>query len=68
MATFQQNLLTAPPQQGPLQTGAPNPMVASAQTSAQDSMAFQLWISEQSHTLGRLKIFHTMAKSINDQQ
>jgi hypothetical protein len=66
MATYQQNL---PPNY--LQNDnqpVTNPMVAAAQSSAQDAMAFQLWVSQQSHTLGRLKIFHTMAKSINDQQ
>lgn len=66
MATYQQNLSVAAPQSG--NQPSTNPMVASAQASAQDAMAFQLWVSEQSHTLGRLKIFHSMAKSINDQQ
>lgn len=66
MATYQQNLSFASPQNGNQPTTSP--MVAAAQSSAQDAMAFQLWVSEQSHTLGRLKIFHTMAKSINDQQ
>lgn len=66
MATYQQNLSVASSQNGNQPTD--NPMVAAAQSSAQDAMAFQLWVSEQSHTLGRLKIFHTMAKSINDQQ
>jgi hypothetical protein len=66
MATYQQNLSLTPLQNS--NQPVTNPMVAAAQSSAQDAMAFQLWVSEQSHTLGRLKIFHTMAKSINDQQ
>lgn len=45
-----------------------NPMVAQARVGAEDAMKFQLWVGEQAQTLGRLKIFHTMAKSINDQQ
>lgn len=67
MSTYQQNLLTTQ-QKANISQGSTNPMVTSAQATAQDAMAFQLWISEQSHVLGRLKVFHTMAKSINDQQ
>ncbi len=48
--------------------GAPDPMVLAAQQAAKDSMAFQLWSAEQAEVLSRLKVFHTMAKSINDQQ
>lgn len=44
------------------------PAAMQAQQNAQDAMAFQLWASSQSHSLARLKIFHTMAKTINDQQ
>lgn len=51
---------------GPLESD--NPLVAQARVGAEDSMKFQLWVGEQAQTLGRLKIFHTMAKSINDQQ
>ena len=67
MNTYQQNAFSA--QQKPnLSQWANSPMTTAAQTSAQDAMAFQLWVSEQSHALGRLKVFHTMAKSIHDQQ
>ncbi|MTV41068.1 hypothetical protein [Duganella radicis] len=68
MATYQQNLIPAQQQPGGTASGPPNPMVSAAQASAQDAMAFQLWVAQQSQTLGRLKIFHSMAKSINDQQ
>lgn len=39
-----------------------------AKASAAEAMEFQLWVSEQSHSLSKIKLFHTMAKSINDQQ
>lgn len=45
-----------------------NPGVQNMQQGFQEAMEFQHWVSEQSQVLGRLKIFHTMAKSINDQQ
>lgn len=36
---------------------------------AQDeAMEFQMWVSKQAHELSRLKVFHSMAKSVNDQQ
>lgn len=65
MASYQQKL---PPMQPVNGVSSANPLVTAAQTSADDSMAFQLWVSQQSQTLGRLKVFHSMAKSINDQQ
>jgi hypothetical protein len=45
-----------------------NPLVDAARTSAADALEYQLWVSQQSTTLSKLKIFHTMAKSVNDQQ
>jgi len=44
------------------------PLGASAQQGAHEAMEFQLWVSQQSTSLAKLKIFNTMAKSINDQQ
>lgn len=61
------NLFTARTDIG-FSKGAPDPLVLKAQQGAKDSMAFQLWSAEQSEVLARLKVFHSMAKSINDQQ
>ena len=38
------------------------------QQGYQEALEFQRWVSDQAQVLGRLKVFHTMAKSINDQQ
>jgi hypothetical protein len=45
-----------------------NPNVQAAENGAQDAMEFQLWVAKQSAQLSRLKVFASMAKSINDQQ
>jgi hypothetical protein len=45
-----------------------DPNVQTAQNGAQDAMEFQLWVAKQSAQLSRLKVFASMAKSINDQQ
>lgn len=39
-----------------------------AKASAAEAMEFQLWVSEAAHSLTKIKLFHTMAKNINDQQ
>lgn len=67
MATVGNNLFTARNDIG-FTKGGPDPMVLAAQQGAKDAMAFQLWSAEQGDVLSRLKVFHTMAKSINDQQ
>jgi len=70
MATFQSLLGGAQSQENPgLKQGTPNsPMAASAQQASAQAMEFQLWVSQQASSLAKLKIFSTMAKSINDQQ
>lgn len=67
MATVENNLFAARTDVG-FTKGAPDPSVQAAQQQAQEAMQFQLWVANQSHELSRLKVFHTMAKSINDQQ
>ena len=47
---------------------ADTPDVRTMQQGYEEGMAFQQWAAEQSQVLGRLKVFHSMAKSINDQQ
>lgn len=44
------------------------PLGDAAQHGAAQAMEFQLWVSQQASSLAKLKIFNTMAKSINDQQ
>ncbi|NRR30397.1 hypothetical protein HSX11_09355 [Oxalobacteraceae bacterium] len=51
--------------------GAPtpgSPIGQSAQQEAADAMAFQLWVAQQASSLAKLKVFHSMAKQVNDQQ
>ncbi|SFL98274.1 hypothetical protein [Rugamonas rubra] len=48
--------------------GADNPLGQAAQQGAADAMAFQLWVSQQATSLAKLKVFHSMAKQVNDQQ
>ncbi len=51
--------------------GAPNPgspVGQAAQQEAADAVAFQLWVAQQASSLAKLKVFHSMAKQINDQQ
>lgn len=67
MTTYQQSIFTNQ-QKTDISQGSTNPLAKEAQAGAEDAMAFQLWVSEQSQALGRLKVFHTMAKQINDQQ
>jgi hypothetical protein len=45
-----------------------DPNVQTAESGAQDAMEFQLWVAKQASQLSRLKVFASMAKSINDQQ
>lgn len=45
-----------------------DPLGQSAQHGAAQAMEFQLWVSQQATSLAKLKIFNTMAKSVNDQQ
>lgn len=44
------------------------PALQESEQRTEDAMAFQLWVSKQSHNLSKLKVFHAMAKSVNDQQ
>ena len=53
-----------PPMPG---TDGSSPMAQAARDGAARAMEFQLWVSEQAASLSKLKVFHTMAKSINDQ-
>jgi len=48
--------------------GTLNPTVLGAQAGAERAVEFQLWVSQQATSLAKLKIFSTMAKSVNDQQ
>ena len=48
--------------------GSASPLPQAAQQGSKEAMEFQLWVSQQAHQLAKLKIFHTMAKSVNDQQ
>jgi hypothetical protein len=45
-----------------------NPRVGEISGTAEESMDFVLWASAQASSLSKLKLFHTMAKQINDQQ
>ncbi|MGI4938336.1 MAG: hypothetical protein ACRYF5_16585 [Janthinobacterium lividum] len=47
---------------------ASTPMGQQAQAGAAQAMEFQLWVSQQATSMAKLKVFNTMAKSINDQQ
>lgn len=47
---------------------AATPVGQAAQQGAAQAMEFQLWVSQQASSLNKLKIYNTMAKSINDQQ
>jgi hypothetical protein len=54
---------------GPLaDSAAKNPHVGAIKGAASESMDFMAWTSAQASSLAKLKIFHTMAKQINDQQ
>lgn len=65
----QPNSVFAPLEKNALYGGAKDdPKIQQIKQSVEDAIAFQLWVSEQSHSLSRLKVFSTMAKSINDQQ
>lgn len=39
---------------------------ASAKSSAAEAMEFSLWVSEQAHSLSKMKVFQEMAKKVND--
>jgi hypothetical protein len=45
-----------------------NLTVQAAQEASKNAIEFQLWTSQQATSLAKLKIFSTMAKSVNDQQ
>ncbi|QGZ42121.1 hypothetical protein IP92_05484 [Pseudoduganella flava] len=47
---------------------AANPLGQAAQEAAAEGMQFQLWVAQQASALTKLKIFNSMAKSVNDQQ
>jgi hypothetical protein len=44
-----------------------DPDVQVAQQGAQQAVEFQLWTAQQAMALSKLKVFASMAKSINDQ-
>ena len=54
--------------QGPGAAAGQDPGMRDVQQGYQEALEFQRWVSDQAQVLGRLKVFHTMAKSINDQQ
>jgi hypothetical protein len=70
MSTFQNPSVSSFQTQGSsIAAGKANdPNVQTAQNGAQEAMEFQLWVAKQSAQLSRLKVFASMAKSINDQQ
>jgi len=69
MATFQSGLAGKNSSAGAsLEDKANQPGVQSAQQASQHAMDFQLWVEEQAATLAKMKVFASMAKSINDQQ
>ena len=45
-----------------------SPMARAAQQSAAEGTEFLLWVSKQATSLAKLKVFHSMAKQVNDQQ
>jgi hypothetical protein len=45
-----------------------SPMVKAAKATSEEAAQFQLKMSEQATALAKLKVFHSMAKQINDQQ
>lgn len=45
-----------------------SPQLKQIRLSAEEAMDFQLWTSAQATSLAKLKVFHTMAKQVNDQQ
>lgn len=61
------NMSTAQPGNAMARTAA-TPSGEAAQQGAAQAMEFQLWVSQQASSLAKLKIFNTMAKSVNDQQ
>lgn len=69
MTTFQSKIANDySPQGNPGARSSGSPMVQGAEQGSADAMEFQLWVSQQATSLAKLKIFSTMAKSINDQQ
>ena len=54
--------------QNPGATGSSNRTTTAAQQVSTEAAEFQLWASAQANCLSKLKIFHSMAKTINDQQ
>jgi len=68
MANQPNSVFAAPKSDSAFGRAQNNPQVQQMQQSAEDALNFQLWVSKQAHSLSRLKVFHSMAKSINDQQ
>lgn len=48
--------------------GGAGPLSKAARAGGQETMEFQLLVTQQASSLAKLKIFHTMAKQVNDQQ
>jgi len=65
MSTYQSNISSG---QGGAGVNPSSSVGKSAQQGSQEAMEFQLWVSQQATMLNKLKIFNSMAKSINDQQ
>lgn len=45
-----------------------DPVAQDMKQAAAAAVEFQIWVSKQATTLSKLKVFHTMAKQVNDQQ
>jgi hypothetical protein len=45
-----------------------SPVAQLVQKATADAVEFDMWASKQATSLAKLKIFHTMAKQVNDQQ
>lgn len=59
---------SAVPQQT-MMNGVSNPtsqFSTNAKAGAAEAMEFQLWVSQQAHSLSKLKVFQEMAKKVND--
>ncbi|HWW08235.1 hypothetical protein [Collimonas sp.] len=72
MSTFQSKIASGsngyPAPDNPGARSGGSAMIQGAQQGSAEAMEFQLWVSQQATSLAKLKIFNTMAKSINDQQ
>jgi hypothetical protein len=45
-----------------------SPVAQTIQRATANAVEFDMWVSKQATSLAKLKIFHTMAKQVNDQQ